>query len=113
MKDNPNMIESLLEQAVEYSKTGYELVKLITLDKASNIVSSFVTQTVVFVIIASFLLFLNLGAAFWLGEILGKIFYGFLAISAFYALAGIIFRIFFYNGLKRKIENYIIRKALK
>ena len=113
MEDNANMIELLLEQTVEYSKISYELVKLKTLDKTSDVVSSFIPHTVVFVLIASFLLFLNLGAAFWMGEILGKIFYGFFAIAAFYGILGIVFRVFFYNWSKRMIENYIIRKTLK
>jgi hypothetical protein len=113
MEDNENMIESLLERVVEYGKTSYELVKLKTLDKTSDVVSSFIPHSVVFFLIASSLLFLNIGLAFWVGEILGKIYYGFFAIAAFYGIMGIVFRLFFYNLMKRKIENYIIKKALK
>ncbi len=65
MEDNAKLIESLLEKATEYAKASYELVKLKALDKTSDIVSSFIPHSVVFALIVSFLLFLNLGLAFW------------------------------------------------
>lgn len=113
MGDNPNMIELLIERVVDYSMSSYELLKLKTLDKISDAVSSIIPHSVWYLLIASFLFFLNLGAAFWIGEILGKIFYGFFAIATFYFIIGLVFRIFFYKRMKRMIENYIIKKALK
>jgi len=38
---------------------------------------------VVFIVIAAFMLFINLGIAFWLGDILGKTYFGFLVIAGF------------------------------
>ncbi|MGB8491641.1 MAG: hypothetical protein WCE64_11350 [Bacteroidales bacterium] len=76
MEDNAKLIESLFERATDYSKTSFELIKLKALDKTSEAVSSLIPHSVVFVIFAVFILFLNLGLAFWLGEILGKTFYG-------------------------------------
>ena len=83
MEDNAKLIESLLERAAEYGKTSFELVKLKALDKTSDVVSSFIPHSVVFVLIASFMLFLNLGLAFWLGEILGKTYLRILCGSCF------------------------------
>ncbi len=113
MEDNTNMIELLLERAVDYSKTSYELVKLKTLDKTSDLVSSFVPQAVILVLIASFMLFLNIGLAFWIGEIIGKVYYGFFVIAAFYGMLGIVMHLFMRKWLKRIIENSIIKKAFK
>jgi hypothetical protein len=113
MEDNTNMIESLLERAVDYSKTSYELVKLKTLEKTSDLVSSFVPQAVILVLIASFMLFLNIGLAFWIGEIIGKVYYGFFVIAAFYGMLGIVMHLFMRKWLKRIIENSIIKKAFK
>jgi hypothetical protein len=76
MEENTKLIESLLEKATDYGKTSFELVKLRALDKTSDVVSSFVPNAVVFVLAASFFLFLNLGLSFWLGEILGEACYG-------------------------------------
>jgi hypothetical protein len=113
MEDNENMIELLLERATEYSKTSYELAKLKTLDKTSDFVSTLIPYAIVFVLIVSFLLFLSLGLAFWVGEILGKVCYGFFAIAAFYVIIGIAIRFLWFNWLKRNIDKYFIKKVFK
>jgi fatty acid desaturase len=113
MEEKINVIELLLERAADYTKTSYELVKLKTLSKSSDIFSSFIPNAVVIIFVASFLLFLNFGVAFWLGSIMGEIYYGFFAIAAFYVVIGIVVHFFLHKRIKRKIENYIIQKALK
>jgi hypothetical protein len=113
MENNVKLIESLLEKSIEYGKTSLELIKLRTIDKTSEIVSSLIPHSIVFVLFASFMIFLNLGLAFWLGEILNKTFYGFFLVSAFYGLIGIVLRFFMYKWIKNKIRNYLINQALK
>jgi hypothetical protein len=113
MEDNAKLIEELLERVTDYSKTSYELVKLKALDKTSDMVSSFIPNSFVFVLISSFMFFLNFGLAFWLGEILGKTYYGFIVIAGFYGIVGIVIRVFMHKWLKRNINNYIIKQALK
>jgi hypothetical protein len=49
MEENKKLIESLLEKATEYGKTSFELVKLKALDKTSDVVSSFIPHSVVFI----------------------------------------------------------------
>jgi hypothetical protein len=113
MEDNSKLLDSLLDRATEYSKTSYELVKLKALDKTTDIISSFIPHSVVFVLIASFLLFFNIGLAFWLGEILGRIFYGFFVVAAFYVVTGIIIHFFMHKWIKRRISDYFIQQVLK
>jgi fatty acid desaturase len=113
MEDNTKFLESLLEKATEYGKTSFELVKLKALDKTTDIVSSLIPHSVVFVLIASFLIFLNLGLALWLGEILGKIFYGFFVVAGFYVIIAIIIHFFMHKRIKRLVGNYFIRRVLK
>ena len=112
MEDNAKLIESLLERVTDYGKTTFELVKLKALDKTSDVVSSFIPHSVVFVLIALFMLFVNLGLAFWFGEILGKTFYGFFAVAAFYGLIGLIIHLFMHKWLKKLVSNYIIKHGL-
>lgn len=113
MEDNSNLLESLLESAGEYGKTSLELMKLKTIDKTTDIVSTFIPHSIVFVLITSFMLFLNLGLAFWLGEILGKTFYGFFVVSGFYIITGIIIHFFMHKWFKRLIGDYFIKHVLK
>lgn len=113
MEDNAKLIESLLERATEYGKASFELIKLKALDKSSEAFSSFVPQAVVVFFILVFMLFLNLGLSLWIGEILGRTFYGFFVVAAFYGIAGIIFHLFIRDKLKRNIANYFIKHVLK
>jgi fatty acid desaturase len=113
MEDNTKLLESLLERATDFGKTSLELVKLKTLDKSTDIVSSLVPNSIVFVLIVTFMLFLNLGIALWLGDILGKIFYGFFVVAAFYILAGIVIHFFMHKWIKKLVGNYFIKLMLK
>lgn len=113
MEDNTKLIESLLDRTVEYGKASFELVKLKALDKTSDAVSSLIPNIIVLVLTAVFMLFLNLGLALWLGEILGRIFYGFFVVGAFYGLAGIVLHFFMHKWLKTTVSNFIIKQVLK
>jgi hypothetical protein len=113
MEDNTKLIESLLERTAEYGKASFELVKLKALDKTTDAVSSLIPHYVVLVIVAVFMLFLNLGLAFWLGEVLGRIFYGFFVVAAFYGIAGILIHFFMYERLKKIVGDYLIKHVLK
>jgi hypothetical protein len=113
MESNAKLIEALLEKVSDYGVTSFELVKLKALDKTSDAVSSFVPHLFVFIVIAVFVLFINLGIAFWLGDILGKIYFGFLVVSGFYAIIGLILHFFMHQWLKKVVWNYIIKIVLK
>ena len=113
IEDIADSIESLLESAAGYGITSYELVKLKTINKTSDVISSLIPHAVVFLILMSFLLFLNLGVAFWLGEIFGSLFYGFFVVAAFYGIIGLVLHFFMHERIKKKISNYIVKQALK
>jgi len=113
MEDNVKIIGSLLQSAAEYGKKSLELIKLKALDKTSDVVSSFIPPSVVLVFLSSFILFSGLGLAFWLGEILGKIYFGFFAVAAFYCFTGIFIRAFMYKWLKKIARNFMIKHVLK
>lgn len=113
MENNAKLIESLVEKATDYGKTSFELAKLKALDKTSDVVSSVVPHSLTFVLLASFLLFLNLGVALWLGDVLGRGYWGFLIVAAFYGVCGLIVHFFMHKKLKSIVCNYIIGQMLK
>lgn len=113
MEKKVKLIEDLYERVTDYGKTSYELVKLKAVDKASDLVSSFLPHSVFISMVVVFLLFINLGAAFWLGEILGKVYYGFFVVAGFNGLSGLIMHFFMHKWLKRFFRNYIIKLLLK
>ena len=112
MQDNTNLIESLIEKVTGYSKTSYELVLLKVVDKSSDRISSFVPSTVGLFLFVTIMLFINLGMAFWLGKIMGELFYGFFLVASFYVFVTIIFYLFMRNWVKRIFYDYIIRQLL-
>jgi len=113
MEENANLLETLLERASEYGKTSIELARLKALDKTTEIVSSVIPLSVVILLVVTSLLFLNLGLAFWLGEILGKTYYGFFIVAVFYVLAGILIHFFLHKWIKRLVGDYFIKRVLK
>jgi len=113
MEDNSKSIESLIEGITDFSKTSYELARLKAIDKSSDVASSMIPHSIVFVLFASFMLFANFGLAFWLGEILGNTYYGFFVIAGFYVITGLVLHFFFHKRIKNLIWNSIIRQVLK
>lgn len=106
-------IESLVESVADYGKTSYDLVRLKTIYKTSEVVSSLISSAIVFLILMSFLLFLSFGLAYYLGAILGDIVYGFLIVAASYGIAGLVVHFFMHDQIKKKISDYIIKQAIK
>ncbi len=112
METKANLIGPLLEKAGQYSKTSVEQLKLQSLDKVSDI-SSMLISRLLFVIAGSlFLLTLNIAIALWLGEIMGKSYYGFLVVTAFYGLLGIVL-LLVHPLIKAHVNNSIVKQMLK
>ncbi|MBK9389275.1 MAG: hypothetical protein IPN68_03450 [Bacteroidetes bacterium] len=106
-------IEPLLEKAEDYGQISFELLKLKTLDKISSLASSIVVDVTVVLIVSMFIIVGTIGASLWLGEILGKSWYGFFTVSGIYGITGIIFYFILKKWLKKVIGNLIIRNVLK
>ena len=113
MEDNARLIESLLEKVNDYGKTTFELVKLKALDKSSDVISSLLPHGLAFILIATFLIFLNVGLALWLGEILGKIFLGFFVVAVFYGIVWFIIHFFMHKRIKKMVRDNFIKQMLK
>jgi len=113
MESNTEMIESLFEKTVDYGKTSFQLLKLKTLSKTSDITSTYLSRLVVLIFAFSFMLFMSLGLAIWIGEILGRSFYGFFVVGVFYGLIGVFIHLFLHKWLKKILDDYIIQQVLK
>lgn len=110
--EDQTLIENLIEKGEQYGKTTIELLKLKTLDKSADVVSNIVSWAVVIVFAVLFFLILNIGVALWLGELFGKAYYGFFAVSGFYALLAIVFGIFRKQLIKKPLNNSIVEQVL-
>jgi uncharacterized membrane protein len=113
METPASVVESLFEQAETYSKKTFELSKLKSVETASNVAASLLTKTGVVVMMSLFVIVLSIGIALLLGELLGKIYYGFFIVAAFYLLAGGVLHHFLHGWIKTPVSNFIIRQTLK
>lgn len=113
MNEQSGLIESLIEKGEQYGKTTLELLKLKTLDKSADVASNLVSWLIVVIFAVLFFLILNIGVALWIGELLGKSYYGFFAVSGFYALLAILFGIFRKQWIKNPVNNSIITQVLE
>ncbi|MEN6619528.1 MAG: phage holin family protein [Rikenellaceae bacterium] len=113
MEEKANILESLLEKAEEYGKTSFELFKLKALNETLGVVSSIISRTVTVVFIFTFFLMGTIGVAFLLGEILGKLWYGFFIVAAFYGIIGAVLYFFMNNRLKKLVEDFLIKQVYK
>lgn len=113
MNDNDSPIETLFEKVEDYGKTTIELLKLKAIDKSADIASSFVIQIAFFIFITLLVITLNIGLALWIGELLGKSYYGFFVIAGFYALIAILIRSILHQWIKIAVGDFIINQTLK
>jgi len=113
MKEKENILEPLWEKAEDYGKTSLELLRLKSIDKSSDVVSTILPYMLVIVLTIIFLMFINFGIAFWLGAIWNSIYLGFFAVAAFYGLCGVIIHFFLHDKFKESIRNTIIKLLLK
>ncbi len=111
MEEETNSIESLFERVVSYSNASVELLKLQTLDKSSDVVSTLVPRLGIIIISFMFILILSIGAALWIGEILGKTYHGFFIVAGFYLIVAVVLFLM-RKGIKKRIANSVITEVL-
>lgn len=107
-----DILEPFFEKVEDYANTSFELFKLRTIDKSARIMSSVVYGGIILFLLSLFFVGVNIGIAIWLGEILGKLYYGFLCIGGFYGIIGVIVCFFMRKSIKRWIANSIVSHLL-
>ena len=113
METKSSLIESLFEKAEVYVQTNIDLFKVKTIDKSADVVSSLVSK-IAFIFIFILIAFtLNIGLALWVGELIGKFYYGFFIIAAFYILVGIVLFFFHEKLIKKPVNDSIIIQLQK
>jgi len=113
MEPTSNVFESLFEKAETFGKTTYELSKLKALETTTVVASSIVARLSVVLMLSIFTLVFNIGVALYLGDLLGKSYYGFFIVAAFYLIAGIVLHFFLHKWIKKPLADLIISQALQ
>lgn len=107
-----NVMEPLLEKVEIYGKTSFELIKLKALGKTASIASILVSRVIIICILFLAVISLSTGASLWLGELLGKWYYGFFCIAGFYSIIGGVLYFMMKQWMRERIANSIINQLL-
>lgn len=112
MEDKTTPVELLLERAQAYTKTSIKLFKFKATEKIAKLVSNLASGFVIMTVLALFFVNLNIGIALLMGDWLGRLWMGFILLSGFYCLIGLIVYLFRDKWIKRPINNLIIRQLI-
>lgn len=85
-----NDIGELTKSIKEFGYTQYELLRLNVILRVSTIAAELVSSILVVCLLFLFLLFISLGAGFYISNLMGSFFFGFSIIGAFYLLLALI-----------------------
>lgn len=113
MENNTTPLELLFEKAENYGKTTLTLLKLNAVDKSADVFSSLIIKMVLFSVVVLFLFTLSVGISLWLGELLGKSYYGFFIITGLYFLIGMFIQIFKTSLIGGPVRKAVILEMLK
>ena len=105
-------IENLFDRIEGYGKTTLELSKLKMLEGSIKVTTKIVSKISIVAIISLSIIFFSIGLALYLGDLLGKSYYGFLIIGISYLIGGIVLHFFLNQWLKKPIGNLIVSEIL-
>ena len=110
--ESNSQVESLLERIKDYVETRIELLKLKAIDKSSGVISSIISLLVLVVFSVFFLILFSIGLALWVGDLLGKSYYGFFIVAFIYIIIGLVIFLQRKKWLKPPVENMMIKSFL-
>ncbi len=107
-----NKIEALGEEALHLAETKMYLWKLKAVDQTAKFASTGVFSICLALLGVLFILMINIGLALWVGEKMGRLYYGFFMVSLFYVLLAVILYIFRKQLIRTPIINFVIKSFL-
>lgn len=113
MKDKVIIVEMLVEKIEEYAKTSAELYKLKAIDKGTDIFTSIVSRLFIIMMVTLFFLLATFGFCYYMGEVLGKTYYGFFAVAGIYFVIGGILLAFRKTLLDTPLNDFMVRQIFK
>lgn len=112
METKMDFVDTFIERIEQYVKTSFELIKLKLLDRTANIVTTIILFLLLTIIFLLFAFTINIAIALWIGDLLGKNYYGFFVVAGFYILLGIVLYAFRNKWIKTLLRNSVITHVL-
>lgn len=113
MEEKSSLVDSILERAILYVKTTFDLYKLKAVEKSADLLSTFFSRIIILFFVSIIIILLNIGLALWIGDLTGKSYYGFFIVALFYLVVTLLLLLFQEQLVKLPICNSIITHMLK
>lgn len=104
-------LEELTENLNKYVKTNFELIKLEATERACVVGSKLIVSLILLVVGCLLVLFISLGASFYLSDYFKNNYIGFVIVAGFYFLIGLILILGKKALVERPLRDKIIRKV--
>ncbi len=112
MESPAHSLENLFDRIEDYGKTTIEISKLKLIAASIKVTTKIISKLSVVVMISLSILIFSLGLALYLGDLLGKSYYGFFIIAVAYLIGGSVLHIFLNKWLRKPIGDLIITEVL-
>lgn len=112
MKNSTNSLNILLEKTGDYLETRMELLRLQAVSTTSDVTSSLLASFLILFFASITFLLLNIGVAMWIGDVTGKMHYGFFIVSGFYILLLLLFITLRKKLIKKPLHDMLVKKML-
>jgi hypothetical protein len=109
MEATQSIFEPLLARVEAYGKSSFDLIKLKSIDKTSNVLSTVISRLLLVIVGTVFFIILNIGIALWIGDVLDKSYYGFFIVAGFYGIVSIILYLA-HASIKAGVGNSIVKQ---
>jgi ABC-type phosphate transport system permease subunit len=113
IESHSNKIDILLNKSKHYLNTTYTLSKYRAIEKIAGWIPSIVSSLVVNIVLVLFIIMLSIGLAFYIGEVLEKLYFGFFIVAGFYFIAWLVLYSFLKKWIEKPISNKLISKMLE
>lgn len=104
--------EGLVERIKEYVQLRIRLAVLVSTEKAAELYASTISNLILGVFLLMVFLFGSLGLAFYLAELLGSHWCGFLCVAGIYLLLALIFQLLKKKMVEKPLMDQAVRKLL-
>lgn len=106
-------VKELLAKAIEYIESNVSLIKLKLINRGSSMTSAFLAYSIIAVLILIMAIMLSIGAAIWIGKLLGETYYGFFVTGGFILLLIVLLYVLRNKWLKFPIANSLLQNLNK
>ena len=105
-------LEEVLNKVENYSKTSYHLAKLKSLKATALVASTLISNLCIAILVMMGFGILAIALGLWLGELLGKNYYGFFIMATLFLLLALLISLFFSRKIKLSISKFLIKYLL-